>query len=457
MAGNLPDPADAFCTLYDLVDQPETLRRIETWRAEPGFSQLVETVALEARSDGRVSWPLAGDLGRRWPEAKLITARLLGIDAALAEVHPSRGDPFSLCDGLLHVAERYRSTGSLSSSEAQGALLPRFTEPHGGPPDRLADLFATVLRVSEQTCRAVRVLLPPDPAAPSAFRSWDPGRGVRIACAGLISEADELRWRACRRGDHDHFAVEVQSSAALRTRVEQILERIDRAGAQIAVLPESTLSPELLEIWVQAIRRRAGSELRLLLPGTGNLAGTDPPSNTAVLLDGQTGDEILRVQKRNRFRLEANQRAGYGLGDKNAGAISEDLDAGEDGPLTVLDLPIGRLAILICEDLAATERYLGPLAEVGASLILSPVLSRPPGGDYRWEQRRAESYATRPGGTVVISNSLALALRLGSPLPASTSQVVSRYGAQLAQTRTGEDLSVFELLPGLAPRLIDPP
>jgi predicted amidohydrolase len=403
-------------------------------------------------------WPLAGDLARRWPEAKLIAARLFGIDAALAEVHPSRGDPLSLCNGLLHVAERYRCTGSLSSSEVQGGLLPRFTEPQSGPPDRVADLFATVLRVSEQTRRAVRVLLPPDPAAPSAFRSWDPGRGIRIACAGLVSEADELRWRTCRRGDHDHFAVEVESSAALRARVEQILKRIDRAGAQIAVLPESTLSPELLEVWTQAIRRRrAGSELRLLLPGTGNLAGTDPPSNTAVLLDGQTGDEIMRVQKRNRFRLQADQRTGYGLGDKDAGAISEDLDAGEAGPLTVLDLPIGRLAILICEDLAATERYLGPLTEVGASLILSPVLSRPPGGDYRWEQRRAESYASRPGGTVVISNSLALSLRLGSTLPASTSLVVSRHGAQLAKTRTGEDLSVFELLPGTPPRLVDPP
>ncbi len=281
---------------------------------------------------------------------------------------------------------------------------------------------------------------------------------MRIACPGLISGIDDLVWHTRRRGGHHHFAVEVRDSPALRKRVAQTLERIDQSGAHIAVLPESTLSSELLEIWVQAIRRpRPGSELRLLLPGTGNLAGTSPPSNTAVLLDGQTGAEIMRVRKHNRFRLEAEQRALYGLGDEDAGAISEDLDAGDEEPLTVLDLPIGRLAILICEDLAATERYLGPLVEIGASLILSPVLSRPPGGNYRWEQRRAENYATRPGGTVVISNSLAVALRLGSPLPASTSLVVSRHGAQLAQTRTGDDLPVFELLPGLEPRLLGPP
>ncbi len=164
MVVNLSDPADAFCALYDAVDQPEALRRIETWRSEPGFHRLIETVAREARSDGGVSWPSVGHLASRWPETKLIVGCLLGIDAALAVVHPSRGDPLSLCDGLLRVAERYRSTGSLSSSDVAGALLPRFTEPQDGPPDGLADLFATVLRVSEQTRRAIRVQLPPDPA-----------------------------------------------------------------------------------------------------------------------------------------------------------------------------------------------------------------------------------------------------------------------------------------------------
>jgi predicted amidohydrolase len=457
VAGILPDPADAFCTLYDVVDQAEALRRIETWRSEPGFIRVLETVAREVRSEGHISWPPAGGLASGWPETKLLLAGLLGLDTALAAVHPSRGDPLLLCDGLLHVAERYRSTGSLCSNAVPGALLPRFTAPQSGPADRLADLFAMVLRVSGQVAARVRVLLPPDPAAPSAFRSWDSGHGLRIACPSLISDIDELRWRTYRRAGHDRFVVDVQAGTALRERIGLVLEQIDRAGAQIAVLPESTLSPELLELWIEALQRpRPGSELRLLLPGTGNLAGTDPPSNTAVLLDGQTGKEIMRVQKRNRFRLAAAQRASYGLGDEEEGPISEDLDPGDEEPLTVLDLPFGRLAILICEDLAATERYLGPLAEVGASLILSPVLSRPPGGEYRWEQRRAEGYATRPGGTVVIANSLAVALRVGRKLPVSTSLVVSRHGALTAQTSTGAEIALFELLPGSAPQLIGP-
>ncbi len=455
----LPDPADAFCALYDRVDQAELLRGIEAWRSEPGFSRLVETVAREAGSgEARIAWPPAGGLGCDWPVTKLAAAYLYGLDAALVEVHPSRGDPLSLCDGLLDVAERYRATGSLCSADVPGALLPRFTEAQSGPPDRLVDLFATVLRVSEQTSRAVRLLRPPDPAAPSAFRSWDQGRAILVACPSLISDGGELCWKVSRRRGHERFAAEAQNGAALHDRVPRVLERIDRTGAQIAVLPESTLTPALLETWLKAIReRRTPSELRLLLPGTGNLAKTDPPSNIAVLLDGQTGEEIMRVRKRNRFRLEAPQRAAYGLGDESAGAITEDLDRVPEEPMPVLDLPIGRLAILICEDLAATEQYLGPLVEVGTSLILSPVLSRPPGGDYRWEQRRAENYATRPGGTVVISNSLAVALRVGSQLPAVTSLVVNRHGAAQGKTGTGQELALFELSPGSAPRRIVPP
>ena len=454
----LHDPADAFCALYDSEAANGIMSSVASWREEPGFNRFVEIVRTQAVSgEYRLKGQPAGPREDNWSLDKRTAAHLYGLDAALMEAHPGRADVLGLSESLMRVSERYRMSASFCSASVAGALVPRFAQPLDGPADHLDELFGSVMRLTPAVLAAVRICVPADPGAPSAFRAWEPSMGLRVACAGFVATPEDLEWRTYRRGRHACFTVSVREIPPVEARIPRVLDALDQSGAQIGVLPESVLSPRLLELWRSAIQSRGkGSELRLLMPGTGNLLQCDPPSNIAILLDGQTGEEVLRARKRHRFRLTAASRSLYALEGEDEAPVSEDLDGGEEHePLVVLDLPMGRLGMLICEDLAAVEHFAAPLASVGTSMLLVPVLSRPPGDSYRWEHRRAEAYTARPGGTVVVSNSPAVALRLNMPMPVNTATVVNPYGTQLASTAGGEELAVFDLMPGTAPQLCD--
>jgi predicted amidohydrolase len=454
----LHDPADAFCSLYDAANRSVIVANAETWRDEPGFNRHVEFIRNQALADEYVlAGEPAGPPGTKWPLQKRIAAALYGLDAALLEVHPLKGNTIRLTsESLLAAFERYQTSASLSSPGIPGILVPRFASPPDGPADHFRDLFGSVQRLTAAELARLgdaEIQLPPSPGAPSAFRGWQPARPLRVACCGFVAEPNELEWHVERRGAYEYFSVAIRDVPCVVKRVPELLEAIDRSGAQIAVLPESVLSATLLGHWRDAIRARgSGSELRLLLPGTGNLGATSPPSNVAPLLDGQTGEEVLRAYKRHRFRIPADSRNEYGLGSTRAVDIHEDLAVASLPPMALLDLPIGRVGVLICEDLAAVEHLATPLTSLGVSLLLVPLLSRPAKAPFRWAHRRAETYIARHGATVVLSDSPAVALRTGIKLPVNTAMVLGPHGWAFGSSSGGTELTVFDIVAGTAPR-----
>ena len=228
-----------------------------------------------------------------------------------------------------------------------------------------------------------------------------------------------------------------------------VVDRLDDLGVAIGVAPELCLSPALLDEWQAALRRRSAartSALRLVLVGTGNVDAHEPPSNTAVLLDAQTGAVVARQRKLYPFNLSAADLELWGLADRFAAPIDEDLVPGER--VTVLEAGGVRLAILVCEDLARVPRLAGPLCAHGVSLLLVPVFARPT-KDRRWERARAEAYSDASGATIVVANSLVMADVLATPLPAGVAIAVGGGDAAVGTASRAEDAVAFRIEGGL--------
>jgi hypothetical protein len=98
--------------------------------------------------------------------------------------------------------------------------------------------------------------------------------------------------------------------------------------------------------------------------------------------------------------------ADWGLrGELGGEAAAEPIVLGK--MIRMAEGPFGRLVILVCEDLSRTIADGSALSQVGPSLCLAPVLSKPTLAHY-WEHSRAKDLSSEIGSTVVVSNSLVI-------------------------------------------------
>jgi predicted amidohydrolase len=176
--------------------------------------------------------------------------------------------------------------------------------------------------------------------------------------------------------------------------------------------------------------------------GSGNLDGSSPPANEAVLLDARTGEVLVRQPKVHPFNFSQQDLELWGLTDRLTAPIDEDLRRGER--VCVVETGGARLAILVCEDLARLHAFAAALHAHGVSLLLVPVFARPT-KDRRWERARAELYSDAVGSTVVVANSLVIAEILRSPTPVGTAIAVAPGQAAVGHASEPDDVVVFAL------------
>jgi predicted amidohydrolase len=427
------DHADLFCELFDRLDPAEFRAQGGAWMAD------AEVAALAARVEQAV---LDGDPVAAASGGRETFAVLLGLDAALAHANPVSG--LAAPPTLTEYALRYAESGRFDSGAPPGALLPRFARPgrRGQLPDDLADAFGSVVRVGAagwDGCDHV--------ALPAHSRLSRPEReaGLRVATAPMIREPDELQWEMEERSGLRFYRIHPADREPTRARVETVIAAWDEQDVAIGVAPELCLSRALLESWQSALRGRAAgrtSRLRLVLAGSGNLDGSSPPANEAVLLDALTGEVLVRQRKVHPFNFSHEDLELWGLTDRLTGPADEDLARGER--VCVVEAGGARLAILVCEDLARLHAFAAALHAHGVSLLLVPVFARPT-KDRRWERSRAEVYSDAVGASVVVANSLVIARILDSPAPVGTAIAVAPGQAAVGHASEPDDVVVFAL------------
>jgi predicted amidohydrolase len=434
------DYADRFCALFDQLDTAEFRAQGEAWMADP------EIAALAVATERAV---LAGEAVATPNGARETFAVLLGLDGALAHANPAFGE--AVPPALTECALRYAETGCFDSGALPGALLPRFAQPgrRGQAPDYLADAFGSVVRVD-----AADWGLCDRAALPARCRLSRPDReGLRIATTPLIREPDELEWEVNERAGLRFYRIRPADRAETSARIETVIAAWDEQDVAIGIVPELCLSAALLERWRVALKTRPAaktSRLRMVVAGSGNLDGVTPPANEAVLLDARTGEVLVRQRKIHPFNFSTGDLELWGLTDRLAGPIDEDLTRGDR--VCLVEAGGVRLAILVCEDLARLHAFAPSLHAHGVSLLLVPVFARPT-KDRRWERARAEVYSDAVGSSVVVANSLVIAEILRSPTPVGTAIAVAPGQAAVGHASEADDVVVFEL-DGNGPRVV---
>lgn len=326
--------------------------------------------------------------------------------------------------------------------DASVAATAADVEQTGQLPDDLADAFGSVVRVDAAGWDAC------DHATlPARSRLTRPEReaGLRVATTPMIREPDELHWEVDERSGLRFYRIHPADREPTRARVNQVIAAWDDQDVTIGVAPELCLSRALLERWQVALSERTGagsSRLRLVVAGSGNMDGSSPPANEALLLDARTGEVLVRQRKVHPFNFSHADLELWGLADRLTGPIDEDLARGRR--VCVVEAGGARLAILVCEDLARLHAFAPALHAHGVSLLLVPVFARPT-RDRRWERARAELYCDAIGANVVVANSLVIAEILRTPTPVGTAIAIAPGHAAVGHSSAPEDVVVFEL------------
>lgn len=423
--------ADLFCELFDRLDPAEFHAAGEAWMGDGNVAATAAGVERAALDGEPVAAPEGG---------RQTFAVLLGLDAALVHANPLFGA--AAPPALTESALRYAESGRLDSGALPGALLPRFARPgrRGQLPNDLADAFGAVVRVNSADWDAC------DHAAlPARSRLTRPEReaGLRVATAAMIREPDELEWEVEERSGLRFYRIHPADREPTRARVETVIRAWDEQDVAIGVVPELCLSRGLLEHWKVALREREGagdSRLRLVVAGSGNVDGSSPPTNEAVMLDARAGEVLVRQRKVHPFNFSQQDLELWGLTDRLIAPVDEDLSRGER--VCVVEAGGARLAILVCEDLARLHAFAAALHAHGVSLLLVPVFARPT-KDRRWERARAEVYSDAIGSSVVVANSLVIAEIMRSPTPVGTAIAVGPGHAAVGHSSEPDDVVVF--------------
>jgi predicted amidohydrolase len=407
LSTQLPEhPGDLFATIYDsLPDSAFAEREAETWPGRPEVRRISKRVVTHILNHG-VADPNAaqeaidkhGDAGRY--------AVLWGLDRAL-----DYASPYS----SLHESEKlhwlvadYPLTNRVDSGAIPGAVLFRCSYP-GGPRNLpRKDTVFSLVRVPEDVWEHINLVRIPEESDVVLTPSDHGPVRVVIACVPVADEHD-MEVQPVSTAAGPAYRLVLHDTEALRDRVQVVVNKLDQSGADIAVVPEGCLSDGLLKHWKDVLLSTApppDSRLSWLVVGTGPVGVGEPPFNRAVVLD-RDGEELTVQDKEFDFTLDEEQAHRWGLHHLvGAGARFEDIQLGQERQM--LESRVGRVSVLICEDLSRGIDVGEHVRACGASHALVPVFS----GGLGWSIGAATNFARETGAWTVVSNSLVV--RLGN-------------------------------------------
>ncbi|TDC52715.1 hypothetical protein E1281_18770 [Actinomadura sp. KC345] len=399
------EPADLFVHLYDsIADDVFQSWTATRWYAEERVRRKANEIADAVLEHGVLDpAQTARTIAMRGDQGAFTI--LLGLDIALA--HASPYAPYHDAPALAGVLVNYLTEGKLNGPGTTGALLPRCAfpgRPHG---KRSKAEFFGVHRVPQAEWDRIDHTVLPAVNDPHFSRD----EPVTVGCAPVLETFDDVDIEFGERDGMTVYRLRPMDSSGLRSRIKAIVRRLDESGAQLAVMPEASLSDALLEHWKEVAFDTAGRDrdrrpLRFILLGSGPLGADDPPPNRAVLLDRWTGQELLVQDKLFGFTLDSGQMRLWRLPDApDAGTAVEYARPGTR--ISVLDSSLGRLAVLICEDLGRSIGWERELEACGVSHLLVPIFSKPI-LEHRWEDQASERQVAGLGSWVTVSNSLAV-------------------------------------------------
>ncbi len=240
---------------------------------------------------------------------------------------------------------------------------------------------------------------------------------LRVAFVPLAEQFDDLSLVASEPGGGRFEArPDPRREGTLADAAGTTLRAVESAGAQVALFPEWVVSPAILRSMTETLREIAleaagGPALQLVVAGSGLSDERHPdsglPYGECVVL-GIGGRELWRQRKLNHYSVPAEDLESWGVSAQDPEKYRERFHAGRT--LRVVDSALGRMVVLICQDLYETHPGDPVLDQLQPDWVFCPVLdSEIKVG--RWTYQRALPVAERHGVSVVVVNSLVLPRR----------------------------------------------
>ncbi len=197
----------------------------------------------------------------------------------------------------------------------------------------------------------------------------------------------------------------------LAERAEAAVRRLQAEGAQIAVFPELVVPDAVLrrikQVLADTIRERASLQVVVAGSYSRGRGNNGLPYNEAIVLNGR-GEELWRQRKLHHYEMHPYEQKRFGLYKYFGGLYAREAVATHPRTLTVRDSSLGRLAVLICEDIAQPIPGFHNLTALQVNYVFSPVMAGALEAS-RSFARQAERLTIDAGAVCVVANSMPLA------------------------------------------------
>jgi predicted amidohydrolase len=238
---------------------------------------------------------------------------------------------------------------------------------------------------------------------------------TRVGFIPLAEGPDDLRFEMHQRRSSKYLDVQPADDEALADRAALAIEDACKKGAHICILPELCVSPRIAER-IQSTLARHGldAELRLVIAGSGlhPAAGGASGSHNECLVFDRIGRCVWRQPKINAYAMGPDKMKEYQI---FAQAQEAHLELTRPGARLQIreSAGLGRMMVLICEDLVQIDPGRHAREEFPPDWVFSPILDGSIGIG-RWVHRTGHQVAAESRSRVVVANSMTLTARTGT-------------------------------------------
>jgi predicted amidohydrolase len=446
LRGTSPWFPDLVARWYDDFAASTPFGQADLWRRTGSVvdvdSWLADFIADPHRAAGKMDSWIAKASSQKEPERRYRALQV--ASAAIAEVG-FQVDARNDAQSWKELQRHWRGTGNLLR-EAEGLLLPVEKRPYpwvwrSNPlqhayESHRADFgaFARWMPSSHPGLAGLKVRVVVLPRSMVPIESLE--RQLKVAVVPLVPSTSDFQWRQTELDGIPAFRVALHDPGPIGEAALAALRRAADENCDVLVFPELCLTPAIQAAIGNGLFKNPKRYPWLVVAGSAPAPAPDAPDgpdmdslhNRAIVFDGK-GQEVLRYHKLHRYEMSRREQDRYGIAD-----VCEEINRLEDievAPfvLGVLDTPVGRMGVAICEDLSAVELLEPLVSGLGLDWLLAPVLDGAQTRD-RWTARFGRRYAER-GAALVVATSLSLVSRHcdfaaggGRPMPPGVGLVV---------------------------------
>jgi hypothetical protein len=244
-------------------------------------------------------------------------------------------------------------------------------------------------------------------------------RALTIAFVPILRQKDDARFVSGRFPNTFSVCLHDPTQDTVECGLEKLVAELEDQHVDIALLPESCVSRNVAEALRLALKRNFDNQhsrgklpsLKLAVVGVGRSEQTtgnsDLPALSAVRVFSGDGRTLFAQPKLQPWHLDEWQQRRYGVALPSTGNhCIEDIDIPNPPDIHLLeDFGLGRLIVLICEDLVRCKTSRQLAVDVWPTIVVGPVMDDSL-ETFRWAFDAARQMAQlEPNAAVLIVNS----------------------------------------------------